>query len=119
MFRESLKTLVERVEGGVAGILMGFDGISVEAYTRPTETSTDIQTVGMELAHVVGQFRRAAELLEVGKLDEVTVRAEKLTVVVRALNAEYFLALAIRPVANLGKARFALRVHAPKIQAEL
>ena len=119
MFRESLKTLVERVDGGVAGILMGFDGISVEAYTRPTEPGTDIQTVGMELAHVIGQVRRAAELLEIGKLDEVTVRASKLVVVVRALTDEYFLALAVRPEGNFGRARYALRIHAPKIQAEL
>ena len=118
MFRESLQKLVERVDGGVAGILMGFDGISVEAYTRPSE-GTDIQTVGMELAHVIGQVRRAAELLEVGKLGEVTVRADKLVVIVRALTDEYFLAFAIRPSGNFGKARYVLRVLAPKIQAEL
>jgi predicted regulator of Ras-like GTPase activity (Roadblock/LC7/MglB family) len=120
MFRESLQKLVERVEGGVAGILMGFDGISVESYTRPADqTSTDIQTVGMELAHVIGQVRRAAELLEVGKLDEVTLRAEKLTVLVHALNSEYFLAFALGPRGNFGKARYVLRLTAPKIQAEL
>jgi predicted regulator of Ras-like GTPase activity (Roadblock/LC7/MglB family) len=120
MFREVLQKLVERVDGGLAGILMGFDGISVEAYTRPTAAGdTDIQTVGMELAHVIGQVRRAAELLEVGKLNEVTVRAEKLTVIVHALNEEYFLAFAVGPNGNFGKARFALRTVAPQIQAEL
>jgi predicted regulator of Ras-like GTPase activity (Roadblock/LC7/MglB family) len=119
MFRESLQKLVERVDGGVAGILMGFDGISVEAYTRPSEAGTDIQTVGMELAHVIGQVRRAAELLEVGRLGEVTLKADKLVVVVRALTDEYFLAFALRPTGNFGKARYVLRVLAPKIQAEL
>jgi predicted regulator of Ras-like GTPase activity (Roadblock/LC7/MglB family) len=123
MFRESIQKLVERVEGGVAGILMGFDGISVEAYTRPQPAGegdpTDIQTVGMELAHVIGQVRRAAELLEVGGLSEVTIRADKLVVLVRALSDEYFLAFALRPDSSFGKARYALRVLAPKIQAEL
>ena len=121
MFRESLQKLVERVDGGVAGILMGFDGISVEAYTRPDPVGerTDIQTVGMELAHVIGQIRRAAELLEIGGLGEVVVRAEHLTVLVRSLNDEYFLAIALAPTGNFGKARYALRVLAPKIQAEL
>ena len=124
MFRDSLQKLVERVEGGVAGILMGFDGISVEAYTRPHETigggaGSDIQTVGMELAHVIGQVRRAAELLEVGRLSEVTVRADKMVVLVRALNEEYFLAFALCPAGNFGKARYVLRLLAPKIQAEL
>jgi predicted regulator of Ras-like GTPase activity (Roadblock/LC7/MglB family) len=119
MFREVLQKLVDRVDGGVAGILMGFDGISVEAYTRPVEKDTDIQTVGMELAHVIGQMRRAAELLEVGKLQEIVMRAEKLTVIVRALNEEYFLAFAINAKGNFGKARYVLRLVAPQIQAEL
>ena len=124
MFRESLKNLVERVEGGVAGILMGFDGISVEAYTRPPSQAegaspSDIQTIGMELAHVIGQVRRAAELLEAGRLGEVTLRADKLVVVVRPLSDEYFLAFALEPQSSFGKARYAMRVLAPKIQAEL
>jgi predicted regulator of Ras-like GTPase activity (Roadblock/LC7/MglB family) len=133
MFRDSLQKLVERVDGGVAGILMGFDGISVEAYTRPESRpdprpdpnrggkpdTSDIQTIGMELAHVIGQVRRAAELLEAGTLDEVTIRAEKLVVLVRALSDEYFLAFALRPQSSFGKARYAMRVLAPKIQAEL
>jgi predicted regulator of Ras-like GTPase activity (Roadblock/LC7/MglB family) len=118
MFRESLQKLVERVDGGVAGILMGFDGISVESYTRP-DHGTDIQTVGMELAHVIGQVRRAAELLEIGKLSEVTVRADSLVVLVYALNEEYFLAFAIAPNGNFGKARYVLRLLVPQIQAEL
>jgi predicted regulator of Ras-like GTPase activity (Roadblock/LC7/MglB family) len=125
MFRDSLQKLVERVEGGVAGILMGFDGISVEAYTRPPgqpgaqSDLADIQNVGMELAHVIGQVRRAATLLEAGTLDEVTIKADKLIVLVRALSDEYFLAFALRPQSSFGKARYALRVLAPKIQAEL
>ena len=63
--------------------------------------------------------RGAAELLEVGRLGEVTVRAEKLTVIMRALDDEYFLAFAIKPTSNFGKARYVLRVLAPKFQAEL
>jgi predicted regulator of Ras-like GTPase activity (Roadblock/LC7/MglB family) len=132
MFRDSLQKLVERVDGGVAGILMGFDGISVEAYTRPESRpdpnpvvaatrgdATDIQTIGMELAHVIGQVRRAATALEAGDLKEVTIRAENLVVLVRALSDEYFLAFALKPQSSFGRARYALRVLAPKIQAEL
>jgi predicted regulator of Ras-like GTPase activity (Roadblock/LC7/MglB family) len=118
MFRESIQKMVDRVDGGLAGILMGFDGISVESYTR-TDSVPDIQTVGMELSHVISQMRRAAELLEVGGMHEVIVRAEKLSVVVRALNAEYFVACALTPEGNLGKARYLLRLLAPQIQAEL
>lgn len=118
MFREAIQSVVDRVEGGLAGVLMGFDGISVEGYQAPAR-DTDIDTVGMELAHVLTQVRRAADSLQVGVLDEVMVHAEKMTVIVRLLNQEYFLACAVGPGGNVGKARYLLRVAAPKIVAEL
>jgi len=118
MFRENLQKMIDRVDGGVAGILMGFDGISVESYARPV-AGPDIQTVGMELAHVISQVRRATQALEVGGLREVVVRAENLVVLVYVLNSEYFVACAIKPEANSGKARYLLRLMAPQIQSEL
>lgn len=119
MFRDSLQKMVDRLAGGVAGILMGFDGISVESYTKPGEEAVDIQTVGMELAHVIVQMRKAAEQLESGSLHEITLRADKLTVFVHLLNDEYFVAYAVRPQASFGKARYLMRLLAPQIQAEL
>jgi hypothetical protein len=40
-------------------------------------------------------------------------------VLVHVLNTEYFVACAIRPEANSGKARYLLRLLAPQIQSEL
>jgi len=119
MFRESLQRMVDRLSGGVAGILMGFDGISVESYTKDGEAGVDIQTVGMELAHALGQMRKANEMLDVGSLSEVTLKSEKLTILVCLLNADYFVACAVRPDANFGQARYYLRMLAPEIRAEL
>jgi predicted regulator of Ras-like GTPase activity (Roadblock/LC7/MglB family) len=119
MFRENLQRMVDRLAGGVAGILMGFDGISVESYTKDGEESLDIQTVGMELAHAVGQMRKAAENLDVGHLRELTLKADTLVVLVYLLNDEYFIACALKPEASFGKARYLMRLLAPQIQAEL
>lgn len=118
MFRETIQKVVDRVEGGLAGVLMGFDGISVEAYTSP-RAATDINTVGMEFAHVLTQIRRAAELLEVGGLAEMNLKTEGLAVAIRVVNEEYFLACVLEPTANMGKARYLLRVAIPAITAEL
>mgnify|MGYP001582143081 CR=1 FL=1 len=46
MFQENLQKLVDNVEGGLAGLLMGFDGIAVDSYTK-SPSPLDIQTVGM------------------------------------------------------------------------
>ena len=119
MFRDSLQGMVDRLAGGVAGILMGFDGIAVDAYTKAGEEGVDIQTVGMELSHAVKQMREAAEQLEVGPLRELTLRTDKLVVLVYLVTDEYFVACAVKPEASFGKARYLLRLLAPQIQAEL
>jgi predicted regulator of Ras-like GTPase activity (Roadblock/LC7/MglB family) len=119
MFRENLQRMVDRLAGGVASILMGFDGISVDSYTKEGEEGIDIQTVGMELAHAVGQLRKAVDQLEVGHLHELTLKADKLVVLLHLLNDEYFIACAVKPEANFGKARYLLRLLVPQIRAEL
>jgi len=57
--------------------------------------------------------------LEAGALEEFTLRATALTLVVRVLTPEYFLACAILPGANLGKTRYLMRLSAPALSADL
>ena len=121
MFRESIQKLVNRLDNGVAGVLMGFDGIAVDSYVRDGQTGhvADIQTVSMEFGHLVGQARGASERLELGALREVTIKTEKLTVVMLLVTKDYFLAVSILPAGNVGKARYLVRMAAPAIRAEL
>ncbi len=122
MFQENLQKIVDNVEGGLAGLLMGFDGIAVESYTRDPAAPglpSDIQTVGMEFSFILTQVRKAAEALEVGNVQEIAIRADKLSIIIRVLNQDYFLALALGEGGNFGKGRYLLRVVAPKLQAEL
>ena len=118
MFQDNLKRLVAETEGGVAGLLMGFDGIAVDSYSQP-DGGIDIQTVGMEFSFILTQVRKAAEILEVGGVQEIAIRAEKLTILIRVVSVEYFVALALTPDGNLGKGRYLMRVVAPKLQVEL
>jgi predicted regulator of Ras-like GTPase activity (Roadblock/LC7/MglB family) len=118
LFQESLQHLVDNVEGGLAGLLMGFDGIAVESYTRD-QKALDIQTVGMEFSFILTQVRKAAEALEIGGVQEIAIRADRLSIIIRVLNKDYFLALALGESGNFGKGRYLLRVTAPKLQAEL
>lgn len=118
MFKETLRHMLERCDGGLAGALMGFDGIAVDTYAVP-DSGRDGETVGMELSHVLGQLRQAAAALEAGGLEEVTIKCSRLTVVVRALSEEYFLALIMKADANLGKARYLCRIAAPELRKNL
>ena len=62
---------------------------------------------------------RADVRLEVGGLEEVSLRTDSLAVIVRVLNHEYFVACAVRADGNYGKARYLLRMLAPQIKSEL
>ncbi|MBW2276951.1 MAG: hypothetical protein JRF63_05625 [Deltaproteobacteria bacterium] len=117
MFGNKLEQTVKDVNGGRAAILMGFDGIPVDMYTG--ESGLDIETVGMEFSVLLKEVRKAAEMLEAGAAEEVTVRTEQMATVIRVVNDEYFLAMALDTRGNLGKARYLLRVLAPEMRQEL
>jgi predicted regulator of Ras-like GTPase activity (Roadblock/LC7/MglB family) len=120
MFREVLQDVVERTEGGVAGLLMGFDGIPVDSYVRPeAQSPIDVETVGMEYSVILKEIRKAAQLLEAGAAREVSIQAEKLTTLVRVLSDEYFVAITLRPDGNYGKARFLLRTASSRLLRDL
>jgi predicted regulator of Ras-like GTPase activity (Roadblock/LC7/MglB family) len=120
-FREQIRRLVDRVEGGVAGVLMGFDGISLDTYIKSHAAAglPDIQTLSMEFAHLIAQARRTLQSLDAGELEEFTLRTDKLTLAVRLVTSEYFLACAILPAGNLGKTRYLMRLSAPALRADL
>lgn len=119
-FRESIVKLLEGIDGGVACVLMGFDGITVDTYTRPgAGDAVDIQTLSMEFAHLIAQARRTLDSVEAGTLEEFTLKTDRMTLVVRVLTPEYFLACAILPAASLGRARYLMRLTAPGLRADL
>ncbi len=121
-FREHLESMMQGVEGAVAASVMGFDGIAIdtlESTSGETAGDLDIQTMLIEYSNILNQLRRAAEVLQSGSVTELSVNTEKLVTIARLLSDEYFAVLAIAPGANYGKARYVLRMAAPRIAAEL
>jgi len=114
MFKELLREVVDSTDGAVAGLLMGYDGITLENYARGGQ-AIDVESVGMEYSVVLTQIRQAAEMLDIGTAREITVQTESMTTVIRLINDEYFVAVALKPGGNYGKARFQLRMKAPTL----
>ena len=50
-------------------------------------------------------------MLDAGDAREVAIKTERMTTVIRLINEEYFVAIAIKPSGNVGKARFLLRTR--------
>ncbi|MBN2340872.1 MAG: roadblock/LC7 domain-containing protein [Deltaproteobacteria bacterium] len=113
MFGSILEETVTSVKGARAAILMGFDGIPVDAYTA--DSDSDIESIGMEFSVLLKEVQNAAAQLEAGSANEITIRTEKFSTILRILNDEYFMAIAVAANGNLGKARYLLRMAGPKL----
>ena len=118
MFAEHLRKIVDHIDGGIAAVVMGLDGIPVDQYIRQTD-KLDIATVGMEFSFILTQVRKAGESLQVGNLEELAVKAQRLVLVCRMLTPQYFVAIVMSPEANFGKARYLARMQAPGLSVQL
>jgi predicted regulator of Ras-like GTPase activity (Roadblock/LC7/MglB family) len=118
LFAETLKKVVDNVDGGIAAVIMGLDGIPVETYVRQQDR-VDVNTVAMEFSFILGQVRKAGDSLAVGSLEEMVVKAQRLLLICRMISPQYFIAIAISPEGNFGKARFLARLATPSLVAAL
>lgn len=115
-FLEVLKDTVDRVDGAVSAMIIGSDGISVEEYAR--ENLVDLTGLSAEASAMIRDISLAADNLGLGDAKEFSIISELCGIVMRKINAEYYLALIIKPDGNYGKGRFVLRTAIPKLQGE-
>lgn len=118
MFREAIAKVVDRTEGGVAGMLMDFEGIPIEVYSKDG-ADFDVEVVGAEASVVIKAIMRANDMLDAGATREVSFATDKLVTLIRVLNENYFMTLTLRPGGNRGKGRYLMRAAAPALAQEL
>ncbi len=116
-FRQHLEGVCQGVEGAIACSLMGADGIEVE--THVVAGAQVEKSLFVEYSGLLRTARDAATEHEVGGVAEVSVNTDKLVTVARVVSPEYFMVVALKPEGNYGKARYLLRITAPKVRAEL
>lgn len=117
-YKESLKTVTESVGGGLAAIIMGYDGIPIDEYLVDS-TQFDLQLLTVEYANLLRDIKRTVELLENGDMEEVSIATDKLRVLVRVINDQFFLVLVITVAGNYGKGRYLLNREALKLKDDL
>jgi predicted regulator of Ras-like GTPase activity (Roadblock/LC7/MglB family) len=107
MFDNILQQIVEGTGGGIGAVLMGYDGIAIDQYFCPV-VDADLQLMAVEYANVLKEIRKAAEILDTGVMEEVSIRTERFHVIIRMINQEYFVALTLERDGNVGKGRYLL-----------
>ncbi len=122
-FLPHLEAIVSQVEGAIACSVMGFDGIAVETHQSKSggdqAAQLELTNAWVEYANLLQQAKNVAEGLKTGAVAELSVNSEKVITLMRLVNSEYFLVLGLKPDGNYGKARYVMRVTAPKLKAEL
>ena len=118
MFKAILEEIVTNCSGGVGAVLMGYDGIGIDQYSVE-DNSLDLNLTGIEYSNVTKEIRQAAEILNAGALQEVSIKTENYYVIIHSLTDEYFVALMIERNGNYGQGRYLLMREAPALRQAL
>ena len=115
-FLEVLKEAVDRVDGAVSAMIIDADGISVQEYAQ--EKLVDLTGLSAEASAMIKDINLAADNLGLGEAKEFSIVSDACGIIMRKINADYYLALVIKPDGNYGKGRFVLKTTVPKIEGE-
>jgi len=117
-FKALLKSIVEESCGGLGGIIMGYDGISIDEYLHDGG-GLDVQTLTVEYASILKEIKRTVGVLKTGDLEEVSIISEQCSVIVRGISDDFFVALVLAADGNFGKARYLLKRAVPELREAL
>jgi predicted regulator of Ras-like GTPase activity (Roadblock/LC7/MglB family) len=117
-FRDHLEDVCRGVDGAVACSLMGVDGIEVDTHLA-SDSDLDLKSLLVEYSEIFRSARLAAVAHQAGGVVELSINSDKLVTVARLVSPDYFMVVALTPEGNYGKARYLLRIAAPRVRAEL
>jgi len=115
-FEEVLKEAVDKVNGAVSAMIIGTDGISVQEYAP--EKLIDLAGLSAEASAMIRDIGTAADNLRLGEAREFSIISDRCGIIMRKINADYYIALIIKPDGNYGKGRYILKTAIPKLEAE-
>jgi predicted regulator of Ras-like GTPase activity (Roadblock/LC7/MglB family) len=122
-FASILQEIVDECGGGLAAALMGADGIPIDQVEASGEVgealSDEVEVLGVEFGRILDELRKAADSVAGGALEEVSIRLANFWVLMRVVDEETYLVLALGPDGNAGKARFLMRRQLMALREEL
>lgn len=107
MFSELLDTIVTKVEGSLAAVVMGMDGIAIEK--RSLDETINVETLAAEYTSAIRLSSSSAQEVGLGLLEEYILLTEDRIITIRMITSDYFLLLLLAREGNIGRARFELK----------
>src|SRR5256885_13550438 len=96
MFADLLKQVVTRVDGTIGALIMGLDGIAIEQQIIDMERNDNrLAMIAAAYATLLRNSMRTSSDVGVGQLQEMTIISGNMLLVIKLINPEYFLLLAL------------------------
>lgn len=117
----SFSNHLRRIAGGLQDFmgvaLVGMDGIVVEELKA--DDLLDLSALTAEFSTLLRQMDEVSSNLHFGQARELCFLGDKGVIVVKRINAEYFLLLVIQSEINFGKSRFLLKKEIAQMEKDL
>jgi len=117
VFRETLLSFAERVEGLHGVSLVGRDGIAIDSVVPSGDGL--LEAVSAEWMGVLANVDSVDLGLDAGSVRQFVVETDKAIVVLSAVTSEYYLLIVLSASGNGGRARFEARKAAAALEKEL
>ncbi len=107
-FREMLAHVVDNTPGALAGAIMGRDGIAIEEYLVVRD-AVDLNAIAVEFERVLDQAEKVVGALfgrGSGGLQELVLTTGGPQILLRPVDEECFIVLALERTGGMGKARY-------------
>ena len=115
--KEALNSLVQKVEGGIASVVISMEGEAIDCYSK--EPGFDVEWIGARYGLVVRDILSTVSRLNQGVVRSIVLELQKAILVVTPLKDLFFLVLLVHQDGNLGQALFQCRILAPALEEEL
>ena len=116
-FKEGLQRIANQIDDFIGIALVDSDGILVEEYKK--DDLFDLTPLVAEYSAFLKVADKASISSDVGPSHEMTVLAEKATIIINKMAGGYFLCLVTQSPKNVGKGRFYMKREAALIAADL
>lgn len=108
MFKEVLHDILQRTNGCLGVLIMGFDGIPVEEAWTADPVDPDLEITVAECASLVVAASRSNRGGKLGELTEMTISGKNKAFIVRLMSDEYFIAMILASDGSFGRGRYEL-----------
>jgi predicted regulator of Ras-like GTPase activity (Roadblock/LC7/MglB family) len=118
MFEDTLSNAFKRMDGAILCAVIDEEGIPVASYPHESESSEASELV----LQVLNELKQTINLIKennFGNTEEILIKTDRYILLIKPLNANYFLVSVLKTDAISGKARYILKVIEDDIKSQL